>query len=874
MQGSKRKREGDGESPTNRSHHKDRFRHLAAQNGSQGCSQWSFRPSISTLETAQPSWGAFEPSYNDGVDDPFCGHGPHETAFRHNGTACHAHQSQQENSSANSGFDFSCPMPMHYPQAADPSIGEFAVTDDTTPSISRERESDQFYDPMIVDDRGILPAQSNLYQPDLETTSVVNRGRYQDLLPQRSSLGMSNGHSDVHPAALTLPPNFFEAAPGLPTPLEDAALFPAAIAEQSSMPPAPPYDAYQGGGSHSNSTALTPLEESANASAVFQSQLHEPTASHWKGFAEAPDQGGRPLSELDMGGGELCSHLPPSNAESDVLLPMGLDDDAAFPHDASSSAGANPWPAHKSLETPAVEPTTSSQNQGQGAAGEDAHRGAEPDPLHPDMACPSRKRGPFDVKKRKETAETRKRKACLRCRVQKIRCDVNENEIDGACVACLGFSKVSKKTLHHVSCYRGKLTDVTLYRKGGLNLTKRWTGTEMKDVGDRINSDRRIIEITLGICPPLSIKVVRFRAGEGDVVARYWTVREGERGDEIKKKKDLEPYCLVDIWATAAVFEKYIIENAIPTIIRVHTPHKLLEKTFLGNDVINKTYLMAVKYYYQLDIESGHQDEIYGPSGKITNPQKTLLGSLFVLWLANRHTTGSAYICGDDTLGMKPEVKDATYPLFGRVSMPRMLIAQFDSINHTKLLSKYGHKVLRDLETFILRNQSAYWWTIYLCIFILLHQASWVSADRYRHARNNYGGRYRYSIPSFVEELQEGCNNILIHWQYYNCHAWPDPDAPWERHKHFMAELTSEQHDLVMETLTDPRIQKQLAVWKRYKEQNGTIEKQNSSPTQPHESPYIGSQTQFDWDHPCYWIAQMFEERWHPHPTYQREFSG
>lgn len=81
--------------------------------------------------------------------------------------------------------------------------------------------------------------------------------------------------------------------------------------------------------------------------------------------------------------------------------------------------------------------------------------------------------------------------------------------------------------------------------------------------------------------------------------------------------------------------------------------------------------------------------------------------------------------------------------------------------------------------------------------------------------------QYRYSIPSFVEELQEGCNNILVHWHYYNCHPWPKADAPWERHKHFMSELSSEQHDLVMETMTDTRIQKQLSVWKRYREENG-----------------------------------------------------
>lgn len=92
---------------------------------------------------------------------------------------------------------------------------------------------------------------------------------------------------------------------------------------------------------------------------------------------------------------------------------------------------------------------------------------------------------------------------------------------------------------------------------------------------------------------------------------------------------------------------------------------------------------------------------------------------------------------------MKPETKDTTYPLFGKVSVPRMILAQFDSINHTKLLSTYGHRVLRDLETFILRNQSSFWWPIYLTVFILLHEASVISSDRYRHARNNFGGRVR-----------------------------------------------------------------------------------------------------------------------------------
>ena len=34
---------------------------------------------------------------------------------------------------------------------------------------------------------------------------------------------------------------------------------------------------------------------------------------------------------------------------------------------------------------------------------------------------------------------------------------------------------------------------------------------------------------------------------------------------------------------------------------------------------------------------------------------------------------------------------------------------------------------------------------------------------------------------------------------------------------------------------------------------------------------YSGSQNRFDWDHPYYWVAQLFEPTWGPHPTYNRE---
>ena len=240
----------------------------------------------------------------------------------------------------------------------------------------------------------------------------------------------------------------------------------------------------------------------------------------------------------------------------------------------------------------------------------------------------TKKRSAFDEIRRRETADTRSRKACLRCRIQKGRvgvpargrlewcldytriltcskCEVDPRNEDGECLKCQNYSKDSKKTIHHIPCYRNKLTDTVLFRKGGLKLTTRWEGTAMKDVGDRVEPQEiRTIHFTLGVCDqPLVVEVVRFDARPGDVTARYWIVREGIHGDEVRKKKELEPYCLANIWTTGTYFEKYVIDNAIPSIMKQNMPSaKLGGVPLAAPDVIQRTYTMAVEHYLSLEV--------------------------------------------------------------------------------------------------------------------------------------------------------------------------------------------------------------------------------------------------------------------------------
>ncbi|KAK4065550.1 hypothetical protein Trihar35433_7670 [Trichoderma harzianum] len=471
------------------------------------------------------------------------------------------------------------------------------------------------------------------------------------------------------------------------------------------------------------------------------------------------------------------------------------------------------------------------------------------------------RRGQLSPTHRKQTAETRKIKACTRCRMQKMRCQVDTNDPSGDCVGCKTFSKTSKKTIHRMPCYRGKITDAVLFRAGGLELTKRWKGTEMKDVGDRVNpKDVRTVLFTLGICKEeVKIEVVQFRPQSGDVTARFWM--DGEQG--VRKKKDLAHYCLANIQKTASYFEDYIKRNAVEVVFNERAggsdgPGDILEST----------------YAYALDIQGGNKNADGVRQRKPALPGKeerelNLLGNLFILWFAMRHSTGSSWIQGKELLGMKPEIRDETYPLFKRVSVPRMILAQFDSINYTRILTKYGKFVLTELESLMSRNQPEYFFLVYVCLFVLLREASWTSADRYRHARNNHGQSLRYSIPQFVESLHDSCNNLLQHWHYYNAKSWPKPNEAADRFNTHLAHIEAAEYNLMMKALTDPAVQQQLDIWRHYKADNGQMKQ--PAPSNVGGRPYEGRQVFYDWDHPFYWVSQLFEENWQPHATYRAE---
>ncbi|KAF4986102.1 hypothetical protein FGRMN_10986 [Fusarium graminum] len=402
--------------------------------------------------------------------------------------------------------------------------------------------------------------------------------------------------------------------------------------------------------------------------------------------------------------------------------------------------------------------------------------------VSPSSNIPGRRR--FTSEERELIRMTREIGACVRCRFQKIKCHPDHNNPTGKCKTCKRFSKTSPKTIHRIPCLRLRITDIVLYRSGGLNLTRRWKSIEMRDVGDRVQMAPLIIAISQNLCEkPLLIEVVRFTPREGDVTARYWT--DSLTGKETFKKKELANYCLKSIHDTARQLRKYTIDNALSAFF--HGIQEDCESEPEGGPIM-RTYLTAMTRYMTLHKEQSGGNKLSQDEEK----EVEILGNLFILWCAIQHTVGSLHIEGSETLGMLPETADETYPLYGKVSVPRMIVAQFDNLNYNGVLERYKEKLLKDIDWLFNQDKSRWWFTIYLIIFILLREASRMTADRYRHARANHGSK------------------------------------------------------------------------------SETVDK----PTTPRDAGftgYTGKQDTFDWDHPLYWVAQMFEKDWYPHPTYQRE---
>ncbi|KAK8045895.1 hypothetical protein PG996_013959 [Apiospora saccharicola] len=449
----------------------------------------------------------------------------------------------------------------------------------------------------------------------------------------------------------------------------------------------------------------------------------------------------------------------------------------------------------------------------------------------PTMLRRPKKRGALSPEERQQTSKTRRITACLRCQMQRKRCLPNPDPEDDRCLTCSNVNP-SKKVIHHMVCVRWKLTAATVYRQAHLQLTKRWRGNTMYDIpsADWADDEIRVIQISEGLCSkPFEIKVRRFKPQPGDVTDRLWTDKRG-----ISHTSKLPPYAIASVGETCKAFVKHAEENTFEAVEQFASRHDV-------HPIVQETYKAAWN----------HMRRVTGKSGHINLPD--FMKELWGFWFVLRHTIGSSEIVGDEHLGMKPEThKEYPFPP-GHLSVPRMVCQQFTSIVYDTLLRKKRAMILKDLWALMQSKNPNCFETVYFAVFILLHEISATSKDRFRWSRENQV-KARYDIEESMEGLHEGANIILCMWTYYRRGLRP-VDVDWDTIRK-----------------SPPKAKKQLQA------SEGSIESETERPVSRGTPRYTMKRKEvrpeadrpFVWERDMHFTSQMFQADWHAQKQWQR----
>ncbi|KAM0511361.1 hypothetical protein ACHAPE_009949 [Trichoderma viride] len=419
------------------------------------------------------------------------------------------------------------------------------------------------------------------------------------------------------------------------------------------------------------------------------------------------------------------------------------------------------------------------------------------------------KRGPFrDQTLREQTAQTRRMGSCLRCRMQRIRC---EFDVLGGC--CLPCKKVENTKAARLPCVRYKITDMTLYKTGqvpGYEWTQRWTKGTSDPIQLWASSEIRTVEISVRYSTErLPLKVRRFVPQEGDKLERTWAYRG------TKKSALIPPYALVDVEAGTSAYTTYIRESM-----------KGIFSTMLGSeeDLLYKTYLLA----YHMWQKEERTSEAFG-----------LLNWTLRLWVAIRLSTTSAFIVGKETLDMPANILDESSPDHGKIPLPPVMGAQMDTILIHHIQNKLRHELLDNLQKVMLRNKPTSWLVTYLVSFILLHNIALITKHDASYARK-HGMNRRFAREEKVREYHMGANIILAHFHYCNKGRIPFSDECEDKDLRALAQLDKEKIQFVHAT-------RALA--------------------QRHQQEWNQARSNGVYEDDYYFVSQLFDEKWQPSTT-------
>ena len=92
-------------------------------------------------------------------------------------------------------------------------------------------------------------------------------------------------------------------------------------------------------------------------------------------------------------------------------------------------------------------------------------------------------------------------------------------------------------------------------------------------------------------------------------------------------------------------------------------------------------------------------------------------------------------ICSSEVLGMEPQNWDLEGDNYGAYLIPPVLQAQIELLTTACVLLPMKREVLKGLQMLMKANQTKSWFTIYLCMFLLMHSCALLTQAENLRAR-------------------------------------------------------------------------------------------------------------------------------------------
>lgn len=425
----------------------------------------------------------------------------------------------------------------------------------------------------------------------------------------------------------------------------------------------------------------------------------------------------------------------------------------------------------------------------------------------------TKRRGPYtDESMKLNTALTRVLKSCIRCRMNRGRCNPDPSDPLGPCLTCF---RITGPTLCKMPCYRYIITDASLYREQKHpSFSRRWSSMDIIDIPSSDWASSETLKIVVSPVhvsdAPFSFRVRKFHPAEGDVVHEMWKTPDGNM-----KQVALPRYALAEMHEAGETLREYIERNVSKFIVAT-----------VGNldQIFWETYQMAFRHV----------------RGANTEAERNLTSNVFRLWVVCRLTSNPVFVCGPETLGGTP-ITDSESKYFGRVPMPKIMTAQFECIEYTNFLRPWSKAVLKELNDLVLAKKREYWFTIYLSLFVLLHSCSMVTR-RDKETAGKWGMKTEYANPEAIKAHHAGAQTMLAHFHFINKGVLPfhiPHDEKGRRELAKAAALNEEQLDFVWRTGDMVRDPVRVARMKHVREM-------------------------FNVGDDFYWISMLYDKEWKP----------